>query len=252
MVRFARLAFLALCGTLYCLSASAQELGAVTGGSPEEQRTDANIVTGLDVSSSVTGEETAIQVEGLALAIQSPEIIGAIQRGRYKRIGFAVYLWADGEFPVVVGWRTIGSPEDAVAAATEMTARLQEIQRQHSRVGNLTNLSKALEAGGAMLATAPFASHRAIINIVGDGEDNVGEGPEQARDQLVTRGVDINGVVLGGEQTVAEYFRRSVVGGPMAFVITVGAREELAGAWRRKFVTEIAFNSAALERPDRL
>jgi hypothetical protein len=49
----------------------------------DDVRVDANLATGLDVSTSIASDETAIQLEGLTIAMQSPEILAAVQNGRH-------------------------------------------------------------------------------------------------------------------------------------------------------------------------
>jgi Ca-activated chloride channel homolog len=206
-------------------------------------RTDANIVTGLDVSGSIDGNETQIQIEGMAIAMQAPEILSAIASGRHGQIGFAVFLWAENSVPVFVSWKLIGSRQDARETADDMVSRLQTIlSSKPAQLGDLTDVSAAMEYADRMLRTAPFAGDRMIINIVGDGVDNVGEGPQRVRDALVARDVTIDGVVLGGDPTVLDYFRRHVIGGPTAFVLAVKDRERLVEVLARKFVTEIVLN----------
>lgn len=206
--------------------------------------TDANIVTGLDVSGSIEAQETQIQIEGMAMAIRSPEVLAAIRRGNHGRVGFAVFVWANGNYPVFASWRLIGSPEDALAASKEVESRLYAILRSDVAVklGKLTDLSSAIEYGGRMLLTAPYITDHTILNIVGNGLDNVAEGPQQARDKLVAQGATINGVVLGHDRGVLEYFRREVIGGPTAFVLAANDRDRLVEVLERKFVTEIVLN----------
>ncbi|NJO34663.1 MAG: DUF1194 domain-containing protein [Rhodospirillales bacterium] len=116
MMRYVRLASLALFGALVSFNATAEEMS-----------TDANIITGLDVSSSINAQETMLQIEGMAQAIRSPAIVAAIQHGRHGRIGFAVFVWADGDYPELVSWRVIGTAEDAEATSQEITGRLQSL-----------------------------------------------------------------------------------------------------------------------------
>jgi Ca-activated chloride channel homolog len=235
MRRVVRTAALILAAALWGLPGA----DAVAGS----DKVDANIVTGLDVSDSISAAETIIQVEGLALAIQSPEVMSAISRGHHKRIGFAVFLWANGEAPVFPAWRMISSPEQARAVGDEMAGRLQDIMSGESRrkLGSLTDVSNAMLFGAEMLRASPFVGDRAILNIIGNGEDNVGEDPRGVRDALVAAGVNINGVVTAGGEPMLEYFREAVIGGPMSFVLPVDSREMLVDVFRRKFVTEIAF-----------
>ena len=124
MMRCIRLASLALCGALISFNAAAEDMS-----------TDANIITGLDVSSSINAQETMLQIEGMAQAIRSPAVLAAIQHGQSGRIGFAVFVWADGDYPELVSWRAIGSAEEAEAASQEITSRLQEVMtRAFNRV----------------------------------------------------------------------------------------------------------------------
>lgn len=89
------------------------------------------------------------------------------------------------------------------------------------------------------------------MNIVGDGEDNVGEDPRRIRDALVARGVVINGVVIGGDRAVVEYFRHAVVS-PSGFVLEANKSQVLTQVFALKFMSEIAFNLRREDLPDRM
>jgi len=206
--------------------------------------TDANIITGLDLSGSIDAGEAEIQVNGIAGALRAPEIIAAINRGHFGRIGFAVFAWADSDYPVLVSWRLIGSQQEALAASEEISNRLRALLNSDvaATLGSLTDLSAAMDYGGAMLLSAPFATNHRVLNIVGNGVDNVGEGPQRARDQLLAMGVTINGVALGHDRAIYEYFRQQVIGGRTAFVLRATDPEALVEVLARKFVTEIVFN----------
>jgi hypothetical protein len=233
VIRYARLAILVLSSAL-CAS------GPAAAGE-DDVAADANIVTGIDLSRSVDPEESKLQIYGMVEAIRAPEVLRAIRSGPHGRIGFAVFLWASGTFPELVSWREIGSRQDAEQASTEILLRLQLIldTSRHS-IGSLTDVSAALAHAGEMLRDSPYASRRAIVNIVGNGEDNVGEGPGRSRDALVARGVTINGVVVGGNRKIVEYYRREIIGGPTAFVLAADRPDGLVQAFTSKFTSEIA------------
>ena len=93
-----------------------------------------------------------------------------------------------------------------------------------------------------MLRTAPSKADRAIVNIIGDGVDNMGEGPRVMRDELVAGDITIDGIIIGNDPVAIEYFRQHVIGGPTAFVLAVDNREKLVEVFARKFVTEIVLN----------
>jgi hypothetical protein len=231
----------------------ASVLLAGSPGRADNIRTDANIVTGLDLSGSIEARDVEIQIDGIAMAIRSPEIMAAIQRGNFGRIGFSVFVWADGNYPVLLSWRMIGSAEDALAVSNELSTRLHAIIGSDvvRRLGALTDLSGALDYAGEMLQEAPFAASHRIINIIGNGIDNVGDGSPPSRDRLVAQGITINGVTLGHDRSVYEYFKREVIGGPTAFVLPATDAEQLVAVLERKFVNEIVLNADATGQPFR-
>ena len=91
------------------------------------------------------------------------------------------------------------------------------------------------------MATTPFRADRRLINLCANGEDNVGDGPDRARDRAAAQGVTVNGVVLAQRDDLAEYLRAHVQTGAGSFVIQVGEPGEVAEAMLRKFLLEIAW-----------
>lgn len=213
--------------------------------------TDANIVTGLDISNSIGPEQVHQELAGLAQAIRDARVMTAIRAGKHGRIGFAVFAWHHGQFPSVVSWMTIASPRDAEIAARAIEARQlidPEIEGRAQvewYIGRLTDLSQAIEYADAMLLTAPYTGDRAVINIVGNGKDNVGEDPAQARDRFVARGGTINGLVLADDREMIAYYRDWVIGGRTSFVMSVSRDSTMTDALVRKFIGDIV-----AERPD--
>ena len=96
---------------------------------------------------------------------------------------------------------------------------------------------------------APFATNHRIVNIIGNGIDNVGEGARPARDRLVAEGITINGVALGRDRTFFAYLKRDVIGGPESFALMANDPEMLVEVVARKFITEIVFNATGADQP---
>ena len=210
----------ALClGLLLACHASAAEL---TSAPPP--RVDVNIVTAIDGSDSVSGREMRLSLGGLAAALRTPEVLAAIRAGRTGRVGFAVFVWHTERMPVVP-WTVIASAEDIEAVADALEQRLEVSLDREARsgtryfIGRLTDLSRALDHASDLLAAAPFPAGRAVVNVVGNGSDNMGEAAADARDRLLAAGATINGVVIGADPEVLAYFRREVTGGRGAFVL---------------------------------
>ena len=80
------------------------------------------------------------------------------------------------------------------------------------------------------------------IDISGDGVNNDGPPVAPLRSALIAEGVTINGlpIELGGRSELSDYYKRSVIGGPGAFAVTVERSSDVVNAIRRKLILEIA------------
>jgi hypothetical protein len=94
--------------------------------------------------------------------------------------------------------------------------------------------------GAAMLEAAPMVAERRVIDISSDGRNNIGISPDRVRNQIVRRGITINGLVIINEwPTLDSYFEQQVVGGPAHFVIIANDYPAYAEAIYRKLLREI-------------
>lgn len=221
-----------------------------------EMTTDANVVTALDVSDSIGRYEEWLQQTGLVRALVHPDFLRAATAGPRRRIGFAVFTWSsDGKFDLLVPWTLIGSAEDA-ARVSQAVASITLIDRTHYGGGDmeqdrdsdkdapvtpdrLTDLSGAIDFGSLLLASSPHATNRAVMNICANGVDNFKGGTESSRDAALASGLTINGLVLGQDEKLAQYFRSSVIGGPGAFVMDISDANDAGEFMRRKLVRDL-------------
>jgi hypothetical protein len=136
----------------------------------------------------------------------------------------------------------IGSPAEAAAAARVIETRIPVNVDREARsasvrfIGRLTDLSRALDHAATL--EPPTDGGRLIVNIIGNGADNIGEPAAPARDRLLAGGATANGVVFDADPAVAGYFRREVAGGSGAFVVVAGA-ENLAEVMHRKLLQDL-------------
>jgi hypothetical protein len=215
-------------------------LGAGPGGA-DAPATDASIVTGLDISDSVAATDARAQLAALAAAVRAPDFLAAIRRGRAGRIGMAVFAWHHYRFEIL-HWTVIGSPAEAAAAARVIETRIPVNVDREARsasirfIGRLTDLSRALDHAATL--EPPTDGGRLIVNIIGNGADNIGEPAAPARDRLLAGGATVNGVVFDADSAVAGYFRREVAGGSGAFVV-VASEENFAEVMHRKLLQDL-------------
>ena len=83
-------------------------------------------------------------------------------------------------------------------------------------------------------------ARRSVVDISGDGENNVNLPPNAARDAAVRAGVTVNGLAIVNESKyLVGYYKRNVIGGPGAFVIKADNYENYIDAILRKLLREI-------------
>lgn len=206
--------------------------------------TDAFIVTGIDISDSVPAADIRAELAALADAVRAPAFVAAIGRGPNGRVALAVFAWHHHRFEILP-WTAIGSASDAEAAARQIENRIpvnvdSEARRASARfIGRLTDLSGALDHAAGLLGEAGTPDGGGVVNILGNGADNMGEPAAPARARLLASGATVNGVVFGGDPEVADYYRAEVVGGGGAFLIAAGGPEPLAETMRRKLLRDL-------------
>ena len=103
-----------------------------------------------------------------------------------------------------------------------------------------THIAGAISFSSQLLQGTQFTSARHVIDISGDGTNNVRPHPPMARDAAVQAGITINGLTIINEaKDLDVYYRNTVIGGPGAFVIVAQDYEDYARAMVRKLVREI-------------
>ena len=208
------------------------------GAMPAEAATVA-LVLAIDVSESVSTERYVLQHEGIARAFETPRLTDAIATVP-GGIEVLVMEWSDPDkIAVTVGWTRIGSRDTAAAFATSLRAT--------RRTSNgLTAIGSAMLAAAAAFDHMPEPAARRVIDVSGDGMANFGEPPALARDQLVQRGITINGLaILSEEPWLDDYYRHNVIGGPSSFVLVAKNFDSFADAMLSKLVQEVAGGPAA-------
>lgn len=193
------------------------------------------LVLAVDTSASVDDMEYALQMRGIAAAFESDEIIAAIGQHR-NGVAIAVLQWSGGLLgKVAVDW-TVVSKEASIRA---LAARI--IQAPRANTGNFTAISTAINRSVQMLENNAQVGDYRRIDISGDGRNNSGQDPLQARSAAISKGITINGLaILDGDAGLAAYYRANVTGGSGSFVISADGFEDFAKAMKRKLGRELS------------
>ena len=229
-----RARLLALVAALVVLAALREPVERAFGQTGKVE-VDLALVLAVDCSYSVDATEFRLQMRGLALAMQSPEVIAAIGQGPVGRIAVTLFQWSDRKSQItVLPWTIISDAASAikfgaaVAAAPRLTAQ------------GATSISSAMIYAAGLLDNAPVRALRQVIDISADGGNNNGMKPEIARDRIVARGITINGLAIINEVPYLDkYFENHITGGPGTFVTVANEYEVYFEAIRRKLILEI-------------
>ncbi len=233
--------------------------GAATA---EELPVDLELVLAVDVSRSMDKDEQHLQREGYVEAFRSPKVLQAIRSGPYGRIAVAYVEWGDpSRQALVMPWRLI----DDAASAEAVSRFLAEVPINRF---STTSIAGALRYSADLFDGNGFAGERQVIDISGDGPNDVGLPVVPARDAAISLGITVNGLPimihtqLDDELPSIEgldfYYEDCVIGGPGAFVVTITEPDQFATTIERKLILEIAgrpnlSNSVVeVERPDHM
>ncbi|HVL20006.1 MAG TPA: DUF1194 domain-containing protein [Amaricoccus sp.] len=219
--------------------AVALTLAAIPAGAQQPVEVDAKIVLAVDVSRSMDLGESAVQREGYLAALRHPDLARAIAAGARGRVAIAYFEWAgqvqDGG---LVPWRVIDGPVTAAALADEIAGL--PVRRARG-----TSISRAIAFATVLLEDDQIAGARRVIDVSGDGANNIGPIVTGSRDAAVAKGITVNGLPIlalggGAPPNLDLYYQDCVVGGDGAFVMVARERADLARTIRRKLVLEIS------------
>ena len=224
-----------LLGLMLCLGCELPARAAVVAAEP----VDVELVLAVDISRSMDAEEFALQRAGYVAALRHPDFAKAVRAGRHGRIALAYFEWAGTvREETQVPWQVVDSAETAEAFAAELESRPVRSFRG-------TSISSALVFGADLFDGNAFDGYRKVIDVSGDGPNNVGLPVAAARDAAVMNGITVNGlpILIRPSFTVREldrYYTECVTGGPGSFVLPIKNASEFATAIRRKLILEVS------------
>jgi Protein of unknown function (DUF1194) len=225
-------------------SASAQSQAPAPEAHPPQTDVSVALVLAVDTSFSVSNDRFELQKRGYAAAFRNPQVLSAIRSLATQSIAVTMFQWTGPLLHVVVAdWTLIKDQASANAFADAIAAA----PRQLFRGG--TSISGAIDYARVLLAGGPFKGARRLIDISGDGSNNIGRPVTIARDEAVADGVGINGLpILTVEPGLDHYYYDNVIGGPGAFMIPAANYDTFADAILKKLISEIATAAPAAGR----
>jgi hypothetical protein len=219
------------------------------------EQVDLVLALAMDVSRSMEYPKFVLQRQGYAAAVTDPQVLKAIGSGPQQKIALCFIDWSGGaEQKLIIDWNVIDSPESAQRFADRILAAPRSFNDRTSIGGGINFAAK-------QIARAPFQAERQTIDVSGDGTNNSGRDVQIARDEVVAKGINVNGIPIltdiresrtpehtnppGG---LEKYYRENVIGGPGAFVMVAEDFSSFGRAMVKKLIAEIAWSPAARSR----
>jgi len=225
-------------------------VAVVVAGIPVAQaaeEVDLLLALAVDVSRSIDQPKFQLQRDGYVAAVANKGVLDAIRAGPHQRIALSFVEWSGfGAQKLLIDWTVIDGP----ASARRFGDQLVEFPRSFA---DRTSISGGIEFAAGQIARAPFTAPRRIIDVSGDGTNNAGREVRPARNEVVAKGITINGLVIltqgqflfNAEHTnppggLEKYYRDNVIGGPGAFVMVAEDFNDFGKAIVKKMIAEIA------------
>lgn len=185
----------------------------------------------VDVSGSIDPGEYRFQMDGLADALEDPEVAEALV---LAQAAVSVVQWSGAsDQEVSVPWQRMLS--------TRAVARLAQTVRDTRRrwSGGKTAVGNMLDGVLPQFADVSDCTRR-VIDVSGDGQSNDGRDTVLARQLAAELDVTINGLAIDRiGASVTQFYRTQVRSGPNSFVITATGYSDYPRAIRRKLLREI-------------
>jgi len=207
---------------------------------------DTELVIAVDVSNSMDPEEQALQREGYITGLTSREFLSAVHQGSHGKVAVTYFEWAGlYDQKIIMPWRLIDGPESADAVGAE-------ILRAPYRRAPRTSIFGALQFAKPLFDASGYNGLRRVVDVSGDGINNMGPPVTMMRDDVLGAGITINGLPIMLKRrsgygvwemqydNLDVYYEDCVTGGPGSFVIPIKEREQFKEATRHKLVLEIA------------
>jgi len=218
------------------------------GAARAAEQVDLLLVLASDVSRSVDTRKFQLQREGYAAALSNPRVIDAIKSGPHGRIAICFIEWSGATSQkLVIDWSIVSD----LASARKIGDQMLELPRSFA---DRTSISAGLEFSMQHLNNAPFEAPRRTIDVSGDGTNNSGRDISSVRDEILAKGVTINGLVILSETPLPwnpehtnppggldNYYRNNVTGGPGSFVMVAENHNSFGQAIVKKMIAEIAW-----------
>jgi hypothetical protein len=209
-----------------------------TTSAPAAEPVDLELVLAVDASSSMTEREAWMQRHGYIAAFTDQRVVEAIRSGPLGAIAVTYIEWSGADRQrMTIDWTVLYDTASAVAFASRIA------QATPAR-GSYTSISGIIDHAASLFAVNEYDGSRRVIDISGNGVNNNGRSPAEARNAAVAQHITINGLPISHDDPgVKAHYAEEVIGGPGAFLVVADSFGAFGNAILKKLVLEIAATS---------
>lgn len=202
------------------------------------------LVLAVDVSGSVDATEYRLQLDGIAAALQAPDVQNQLLSTPQIPVMLAVFEWSNARYHrVIIDWTALSNTAQIAQTAATLRAHNTRPNQGATAIGASMLYSNLLFQNG------PDCWAR-TIDISGDGKNNDGPPPQRTRETPAFANTTINALVIAPSATrnnderrmemmdLSAYFRTLVIHGPGAFIEIAMGFEDFERAMTRKLLRE--------------
>ncbi len=230
-----------------CRPASAALFTAMLGlaVAPAQAACRQALVFGLDVSGSVDPREYRLQVEGLAAALNHPDVRDVLFAQPSLPVRISAFEWSGPlDQHMILPWTSIRS----VADLDRAIYRLQQSKRASK--SHSTAIGAAMQFGAALLLQQTECG-RLTLDLSGDGRSNAGPRPGEVGLDAIRGIATVNALVIGEDAStgnlpfgthisdLSAYYLSEVIRGPGAFVEPAIGFDDFQASMLRKLLREL-------------
>jgi hypothetical protein len=192
------------------------------------------LVLAIDVSGSIDASEYNLQLQGYAAAFNNPTVQNAIASFQ-GGIAVAVVQFSTGA-QTAIGWTNLTTQSEVAQFATDLGSMVR-------LSSGSTGIAQGMAASIALITDATFDGRRKVIDVSGDGLENVDDDTavQTQRNAAAAAGITVNGLAIEGDfgpSGVTDFYTANVVtaGG---FVVTATSFDDFESAATTKIGREI-------------
>lgn len=207
-------------------------------GTAQAVSVDLELSLVIDSSGSISNSQFNQQIGGYSAAFRQADVIDSIVNST-NGIAVNTILFAS-VADEVLGFRRLRTAQDVADFADDLDGV--------NRIGGATNIAGGINLAVETANTNNFETGNVIIDVSGDGLENIGSAAA-ARDAALSAGVTRINAIAVGSASLLNFFETNVIGGTGAFALRADSFDDFDTAIANKLGIELGITPQPPQDP---